>query len=66
MPHSAQRLWTHLYCVCFYVCGQQKPEDPQFPIADDAITQGGIGAKDWDLQRISMICSQLDITVQWS
>ena len=32
------------FCVCFYVCGRQKPEDPQFePMADDAITRGGIG-----------------------
>ena len=30
MPHSMQRSWTHLYCVCFCVCGRQKPEDPQF------------------------------------
>ena len=28
--------------VC--VCGRQKPEDPQLsPIADDAITRGGLG-----------------------
>ena len=29
-PHSAQRLWTHLYCVCFFMCGWQKPKRPQF------------------------------------
>ena len=28
-PHGAQRSWTHLYCVCFCVCGRQKPEDSQ-------------------------------------
>ena len=27
--HSAQRLWTHLFCVCFCVFGRQNPEDPQ-------------------------------------
>ena len=44
MPHGAQRSWTHLYYVCFSMCGQQKPEDPQFePMADDTITQGSIG-----------------------
>ena len=30
MPLVAPRSWTHLYCVCFCVCGRQKPEDPQF------------------------------------
>ena len=27
--HGVRRSWTHLFCVCFYVCGRQKPEDPQ-------------------------------------
>ena len=42
--HGAQRSRTHLYCICFCLCGRQKPEEPQFkPMADDAITQGDIG-----------------------
>ena len=28
-PHGARRSWTHLLCVCFCVCGRQKPEDPK-------------------------------------
>ena len=28
--YGVQRLWTHLFCICFCVCGRQKPEDPQF------------------------------------
>ena len=29
-----------LFCVCFCVCGRQKPEDPQIePMAEDAITR---------------------------
>ena len=35
--HGAWRSWMHLLCVCFCVCGRQKPEYP-----DDAITLGGI------------------------
>ena len=38
-PHG----WgTHLLCICFRLCGRQKPEDPQSePMADDAITWSG-------------------------
>ena len=43
MRHGAQRSWTHLLCVCFCVCGRQNPYTPNLsPMADDAITQGGI------------------------
>ena len=43
-PHGMQRLWTHFVCVCFYVCGEQKPEYPPnlSPMADDAINWGSI------------------------
>ena len=41
--HGAWRSWPHLFCVC----GQQKPEDPQFePMAGDAITWGRTGGLD--------------------
>ena len=43
MLHRARRWWTHFVYVCFRVCDWQKPEYSQFePMADDAITQGGI------------------------
>ena len=29
-PHGEQGLWTHLFCICFCMCGRQSPEDPQF------------------------------------
>ena len=29
MQHGVQKLWMHLFCVCFRTCGQQEPEDPQ-------------------------------------
>ena len=33
--------WMHLFCVCFCVCGWQKPEYPNLStMADEAITQG--------------------------
>ena len=52
-PHSMWRSWTHLVCICFCVCGWQKPEDPKLsPMADDAITQGGI----WGLGSPLYIC----------
>ena len=36
-----------MFCVYFCVCGRQKPEDPQIePMAEDAITQGGLGGMD--------------------
>ena len=44
-PHGTWRLWTHFVCVCFCVCGWQKPEHPNWSsVADDAITRGSIGA----------------------
>ena len=40
--HSMLRSWTHLFYVCFCVCGLQNPKTPNLsPMADDAITQGG-------------------------
>ena len=30
MPHGVRRLGMHFVCVCFRVCGWQKPEYPQF------------------------------------
>ena len=44
---GAGRSWTHLFCVCFCVCGQQKPDvmTPKLsPMAGDAITRDGIGS----------------------
>ena len=42
-PHGTQGSWTHLLCICFCVCGRQKPEDPTLsPMADDTITWGSI------------------------
>ena len=41
----------------FCMCGQQKPENPQIelsPMADDTITQGGIGG----LGSLVYICSR--------
>ena len=34
----------HLLCICFCVCGWQKPKDPQFEphVTNYPITQGGI------------------------
>ena len=29
-PHGTWRSWTHFVCICFCVCGRQKPEYPQF------------------------------------
>ena len=43
-PHGMQRSWTHFVCVYFRVCGQQNPNTPNWSsMADEAITQGGIG-----------------------
>ena len=43
MLHGAWRSWTHLLCICFCMCCQQKPKTPNLsPMADDAITWGGI------------------------
>ena len=25
-PHDRWRSWTHLLCICFWVCGRQKPQ----------------------------------------
>ena len=45
MLHGAQRSWARIFCVCYCMCGRQKPEDPSLsPIADDAITRGGLGS----------------------
>ena len=42
-PHNAWRSWTHLFCVCFWVCGWQTPEGPDLsPMTDSAITRDGI------------------------
>ena len=27
-PHHAQRSWTHLFCICFIVCGRAKNRTP--------------------------------------
>ena len=44
MLHGAQRLWTHLYCVCFCVHVGKNQKTPNLsPMADDAITRGDIG-----------------------
>ena len=32
MLHSTWRSWAHLFCVCFCVCGRQKPKDPQLEL----------------------------------
>ena len=29
---SAQRSWTHFVCICFRMCGQQKPEYPKLEL----------------------------------
>ena len=59
-PHSAQRSETHLFCVFFSVCGRQKPENPQIEphMAQDAITQGGIGG----LGSLMYICGMVMTT----
>ena len=31
-PRGTQRSWAYLFCVCFCVCGRQKPEDPQIEL----------------------------------
>ena len=31
-PHGVQRSLTHFICVCFHVCGRQKPEYPQLEL----------------------------------
>ena len=55
--HGTPRLWTHLLCICFCVCGQQKPEHPNVsPLADNALTLGGIV---WDLPCISVVSYHL-------
>ena len=42
--HGARRSWSHLFCLCFCVCGWKNPKTPNLSsMADDAITQGGIG-----------------------
>ena len=52
-PHGARRSRAHLLCVCFCVCGRQKPEYPNLsPKADDAITKAVYEV--WDLPRISL------------
>ena len=30
MPHSMRWSWTYIVCICFHICGRQKPEYPQF------------------------------------
>ena len=30
--YSARRSWMHFVCICFYVCGWQKPEYPQLEL----------------------------------
>ena len=30
--HGAQRSWVHFVCICFRVCGQPKPKDPQLEL----------------------------------
>ena len=32
MLHGVQRSWVHFVCVCFRVCGQQKPKYPQLEL----------------------------------
>ena len=44
MQHGVQRSWTHFAYDCFRVCDRQKLENPNLStMADDAITQAGIG-----------------------
>ena len=41
--HSTRRSWTHLFYICFCVCGWQKPEDSNLSLmADQVITWGSI------------------------
>ena len=48
-PHGARRSWTHLFCICFCMCGRQKPLSP---MAHDAITRGDTGG----LESAAYIC----------
>ena len=48
-PYGARRSWTHLFCICFCMCGRQKPLSP---MAHDAITRGDIGG----LESAAYIC----------
>ena len=29
-PHCMWRSWMHLFCICFCICNQQNPQEPQF------------------------------------
>ena len=43
-PHGAQRLLMQFSCVCFRMCGRQKPNIPNWSsMGDEAITLGDIG-----------------------
>ena len=43
-PHSTRKSGTCIVCICFCMCGRQNPEYSNWSsMADDAITQGGIG-----------------------
>ena len=54
------RSWRHLLCVCFSVCGRQKPEciTNLSPVADDAITQGGIRGLGSPLASLVYLCKR--------
>ena len=42
-PHGRRRLWMHLFCICFCMCGRQNPKTLNLsPMADITITQGCI------------------------
>ena len=46
--HGARRSWTHLFCICFCMCGQQNLNAPNLsPMADNVITRGTIRGLGW-------------------
>ena len=60
MLQGAQRSWAHFVCVCFCMCGRQKPEYPNWSsMADGTITQGGIGG----LGSPVLICEDIPFVV---
>ena len=47
-PHGGAQIMVAFACVCFRVCGRQKPEHPNWSsVADDVIRWMGIGF--WDI-----------------
>ena len=64
MPHGVQRSWTRFVWVCFHVCGLHKPEDSSLsPMADNAITRGGI----WGLGSPLYICGYMrPVLTKWA